>query len=247
MIILKNKSELEIMRIAGQISAQALALGGEMVKPGVTTGQIDLALTKFIRSQNSTPSFMDNGFPASACISVNDEVIHGVPGNREILPGDIVSIDVGACYKGFHGDNAATFAAGEISDEVRLLLEHTRESLYKGIEQAVPDARVGDISHAVQTHAEQFGYGVVREYIGHGVGRNLHESPEIPNYGKPGRGPRLAAGMVMAIEPMINLHAKEVKTRSDGHTVVTVDGHPSAHFEHTIAITENGPVILTQV
>lgn len=247
MIVLKNKSELELMRIAGQISAQALKVGGEMVKPGVTTAQIDKAIHKFIKSQNAIPSFLGyNGFPASACISVNDEVIHGIPGPRVIHPGDVVSIDVGAIYKGFHGDNAATFAAGEIAPEVQQLLKVTEESLYKGIEAALADARVGDVSHAVQSHVEQFGYGIVREYIGHGVGRDMHESPEVPNFGRPGRGPRLVPGMTFAIEPMINLSGDAIKVLSDGWTVITANKSPSAHFEHTIAITDHGPVILTK-
>ncbi|MDR2931836.1 MAG: type I methionyl aminopeptidase [Oscillospiraceae bacterium] len=248
MIALKTKSELELMRVAGRISAQALALGGEMVKPGVTTAQIDHAINKFIKSQNAIPSFLGyGGFPASACISVNDTVIHGIPGTREIMPGDIVSIDVGAIYKGYHGDNAATFAAGEISEEAALLIERTRASFYKGMEQAVPGARVGDVSNAVQSYVESFGYGVVRDFVGHGVGRDMHEAPEVPNFGKPGRGPRLAAGMTIAIEPMINIGAYAVKILSDGWTVLTADGSLSAHHENTVAVTDNGPVILTKV
>lgn len=247
MISLKNKAELEIMMIAGRISAEALELGGSMVKPGVTTGQIDKAIEKHIRSQNAIPSFLGyGGFPASACISVNEEVIHGIPGNREISPGDIVSIDVGAVYNGFHGDNAATFAAGEVSEEAGLLIERTRESLRLGIKAALAGMRVGDISYAVQSHVEQFGYGVVRDWVGHGVGREMHESPEIPNFGLPGRGPRLMPGMTIAIEPMINLHGYKIRVLNDGWTVVTADGSLSAHFENTIAVTDNGPVILTK-
>lgn len=247
MIVLKNKSELEIMRTACRISAQALAIGGEMVKPGVTTAQIDKAIHKFITSQNATPSFLGyGGFPASACISVNDEVIHGIPGNRVVHEGDIVSIDVGACYQGFHGDNAATFAAGGISTEAQSLLDVTRDSLYKGIEAAAAGNRVGDISHAVQSHVDAFGYGIVRKYVGHGVGKKLHESPEVPNFGTPGRGTRLAAGMTLAIEPMINLVGHDIKVLPDGWTVLTASGSMSAHFEHTVAITDNGPVILTK-
>jgi methionyl aminopeptidase len=247
MIILKNKAELELMRVAGKISAQALAVGGEMVKPGVTTGQIDKAIHKFILSQKATPSFLGySGFPASACISVNDEVIHGIPGSRVIHPGDVVSIDVGALYRGYHGDNAATFPAGEISPEAAQLLRVTEESLYKGIEAAVPGKRIGDIGYAVQSHVAPFGYGVVRDFIGHGVGSQMHESPEVPNFGRPGRGVRLAAGMTIAIEPMINQKGDEVKVMRDGWTVLTVSGSNSAHFEHTVAITDNGPVILTR-
>ena len=247
MIILKNKLELELMRAAGTIAAQALLVGGEAVKPGVSTAHIDCAIHKFIHSQNAIPSFLGyNGFPASACISVNDVVIHGIPGSRIIQPGDIVSIDVGAIYKGYHGDNAATFGAGEISGAAQRLLDATRESLYKGILAAVAGNRVGDIGHAVQSYTESFGYGVVRSYVGHGVGKKLHESPEVPNYGSPGRGPRLAAGMTIAIEPMINEVGHEVATQPDGWTVLTKSGSLSAHFEHTIAVTDNGPVILTQ-
>ncbi|MCL2579069.1 MAG: type I methionyl aminopeptidase [Oscillospiraceae bacterium] len=247
MIVLKTKTELEKMRVAGRISAQALALGGQMVAPGVTTAQIDKAIHRFILSQQATPSFLGyGGFPASACISVNDTVIHGIPGSRTIKQGDIVSIDVGACYQGYNADNAATFPAGEIASEIKALLDATRESLYAGIKAAIVGNRVGDISHAVQSLIEPKGYGIVRKFVGHGVGRQMHESPEVPNFGKPGSGPRLAAGMTLAIEPMINLGTGEVKVLSDGWTVLTGDGKFSAHFEHTVAITESGPVILTE-
>lgn len=246
MITLKNKSELELMQVAGRISAQALAVGGEMVRPGVTTAQIDAAIHKFIKSQNAIPSFLGyGGFPASACISVNEEVIHGIPGPRVLKEGDIVSIDVGAIYKGFHGDNAATFGAGTISPEAQRLLDVTRESLFKGIEAALRDNRIGDISHAVQFHAEAAGFGVVHKYVGHGVGRELHESPEVPNCGRPGHGARLVPGMTIAIEPMINAGTAEVKVLADEWTVITADRCLSAHFENTVAVTDNGPVILT--
>lgn len=247
MIMLKNKSELELMRAAGRIAAQALRAGGEAVRPGVSTAQIDKVIHAFITSHGAIPSFLGyGGFPASACVSVNDEVIHGIPGERVIQSGDIVSIDVGALYEGFHGDNAATFAAGEISDEAKLLLKVTEESLYKGIEAARRDARIGDVAHAVQTHVEAFGLSVVRSYVGHGIGREMHESPEVPNFGRPGRGQRLAPGMVLAIEPMINAGGWQVTVAPDKWTVRTVDGSLSAHFEHTVAVTENGPVILTE-
>ena len=247
MIVLKSKSELELMRVAGSITAQALLVGGELVKPGITTAQIDKAINRFIKSQNAIPSFLGyGGFPASACISVNDEVIHGIPGKRVLLEGDIVSIDVGALYKGFHGDSAATFAVGRISSEATNLMEATKAGLYKGIEAAVVNNRVGDVSFAVQSYIEPLGYGIVRNFVGHGVGREMHESPEVPNFGNPGRGARLLAGMVIAIEPMINLGTGDVKTEADGWTIRTMDGRLSAHFEHTVAITENGPVILTQ-
>ncbi|MGI6404706.1 MAG: type I methionyl aminopeptidase [Oscillospiraceae bacterium] len=247
MIVLKNSSELALMRIAGRISAQALQVGGEMVRPGVTTGQINQKIHNFILSQDAIPSFLGyGGFPASACISINDTVIHGIPGDEVIEEGDIVSIDVGALYKGFHGDNAATFPAGRISPEAQKLLNATRESLYKGIEAAVSGNRVGDVSAAIERSIQPYGYGIVRKFVGHGVGKEMHESPEVPNYGVPGKGPRLAVGMTIAIEPMINLGTHDVKILSDGWTVKTVDKSLSAHFEHTVAITENGPVILTK-
>lgn len=246
MITLKNKSELELMRVAGRISAEALAVGGEMVKPGVTTAQINAAIHKFIKSQNAIPSFLGyGGFPASACVSVNEVVIHGIPGDRVLREGDIVSIDVGAIYKGFHGDNAATFPVGKISPEVERLLAVTKECLSRAILAAVKDNRMGDISAAVQTCAQAEGFGVVRKYVGHGIGREMHESPEVPNFGPAGRGPRLTTGMTIAIEPMINLGTGDVKVLADGWTVVTADAKHSAHFENTVAITDNGPVVLT--
>ena len=248
MVVLKNKHELEKMRVAGRISAEALRVGGEMVRPGVTTAQIDRAIHKFILSQKAIPSFLGyGGFPASACISINDEVIHGLPGSRVVAEGDIVSIDVGAIYDDFHGDNAATFAAGSISPEAQKLLDVTRESLEKGVARALRDGRIGDISEAVQRHAESFGYGVVRKYIGHGIGHEMHESPEVPNFGKAGHGPRLVPGMTIAIEPMINAGMPDVFVAKDKWTVLTADHSLSAHFEHTVAITKDGPVILTKL
>ncbi|MDR2909686.1 MAG: type I methionyl aminopeptidase [Oscillospiraceae bacterium] len=247
MIVLKTRSELDLMRIAGRISAQALEVGGEMVRPGVTTAQINSAIHRFILSQDAIPSFLGyGGFPASACVSLNAEVIHGIPGSRVVQEGDIVSIDVGAVYKGFHGDNAATFPAGKISDEARRLLDATRESLERAVAAAVPGGRIGDVSFAVQSFVEPLGFGVVRKFVGHGIGREMHEAPEVPNYGTPGKGPRLAAGMTIAIEPMINAAGGDVKILPDGWTVLTVDGSLSAHFEHTVAVTENGPVVLTK-
>ena len=246
MVILKPASAIKKMREAGRLSALALKVGGEAVKPGVTTAEIDKAIYDFIMSQGATPSFLNlYGFPASACISVNDELIHGIPGNRVIKDGDIVSIDVGACLDGYHGDNAATFVAGNASEEALELLDVTKQSLYKGIEMAVVGNRVGDISNAVQTYCEERGYSVVREFVGHGIGRSVHEDPEVPNFGAAGHGPRLVNGMVIAIEPMINAGTRFVSTDSNGWTVRTKDGKLSAHFEHTIAITEDGPIILT--
>jgi len=246
MVILKTANTIKKMREAGRLSALALKVGGEAVKPGVTTAEIDKAIYDFIVSQGATPSFLNlYGFPASACISVNDELIHGIPGNRVINEGDIVSIDVGACLDGYHGDNAATFVAGTASEEAQKLLDVTKQSLFKGIEAAVVGNRIGDISNAVQTYCEERGYSVVREFVGHGIGRDVHEDPEVPNFGAAGHGPRLVNGMCIAIEPMINAGTRFVSMDSNGWTVRTKDGKLSAHFEHTIAITDNGPIILT--
>ena len=234
------------MREACRISARALALGGSLLRPGVTTGEIDREIRRYIESEGATPSFLNyGGFPASACISVNQTVIHGIPGHTVIREGDIVSVDVGACINGFHGDNAATFAAGKVSPEAQALMDATRESLYEGIKAAVAGNRIGDIGAAVQRYVEVRGYSVVRQFVGHGVGTNLHEDPSVPNFGTPGRGPRLVPGMTLAIEPMINAGTAEVEILKDGWTTVTKDGKLSAHFEHTIAITPDGPVIMT--
>lgn len=248
MVTLKNASEIRVMSDACRISAQALKVAGEYMHPGVSTKEIDEAIRKYIVSTGAKPNFLGyGGFPASACISINDEVIHGIPSKKRILhDGDIVSVDVGAFYNGFNGDNAYTFAVGEISDEAKALLRVTEECLYKGIEAAKPGNRIGDIGHAVQFHAESFGYGVVRKFVGHGVGRKLHEDPEVPNFGTAGRGVRLAAGMTLAIEPMINLVGEDVRVLSDGWTTVTASGSIAAHFEHTVVITNDGAKILTR-
>lgn len=247
MIAIHSRRELEAMKDACRISAQALQLAGELIRPGITTGEIDREIRRFIESTGAKPNFLGyGGFPASACISVNEEVIHGIPGTRVIREGDIVSVDVGAYYNGYNGDNAATFAAGAISAEKQGLLDATREALYEGIRAAQPGNRVGDIGAAVQAYVEARGYSVVRQFVGHGVGTNLHEDPNVPNFGTPGRGPRLLPGMTIAIEPMINMGTYDVRVLDDKWTVVTADGRPSAHFEHTIAITSDGPVILTQ-
>ena len=246
MIAIKNSRELRAMKEACIISARALQLAGKAIEPGVTTGEVDRIVRQYIESEGATPSFLGyGGFPASACISINEQVIHGIPGKRVIHAGDIVSVDVGACFNGFHGDNAATFAAGEISSEAQALMDATRESLYEGIRAAVAGGRVGDIGAAVQRYVEVRGYSVVRQFVGHGVGTNLHEDPSVPNFGTPGRGPRLLPGMTLAIEPMINAGTGDVRILSDGWTTVTKDGRLSAHFEHTVAITADGPVILT--
>lgn len=249
MIVLKTSRELSIMRKAGKISQTALRLAGEAVQPGTSTWELDKIVHSYITKMGATPSFLHyNGFPASACISVNDVVIHGIPKKETILKrGDIVSIDVGACYKGFHGDNAWTFPCGEISGEAQALLDATEQALFKAIEQARPGNRLGDIGSTVQGYVEARNYSVVREFVGHGVGAKLHEDPSIPNYGTSGRGVRLQAGMTIAIEPMINLGRKEIEVLKDGWTTVTRDHSLSAHFEHTVAITPDGPVILTRL
>ncbi len=247
MISVKSSRDLIAMKDACRISAQALELAGSLVRPGITTGEIDHEVRRFIEKAGAKPSFLGyGGFPASACISVNDTVIHGIPGTQVIREGDIVSVDVGAYYNGFHGDNAATFAAGEISPEAKALLDTTRESLYEGIRAAIPGNRVGDIGAAVQRVVEARGYSVVRQFVGHGVGTDLHEDPNVPNFGTAGRGPRLLPGMTLAIEPMVNMGACEVRILADKWTTVTADGSLSAHFEHTIAITPDGPVIMTR-
>ncbi len=247
MVVLKTAREIAIMSEACRISAGALKVAGEAVEPGVSTAEIDRIAEAYIRKQGAVPNFKwYNGYPATACISINNEVIHGIPSKHRIIrAGDIVSIDLGAAFEGFNGDNAATFAAGDISDEARRLLTVTEESLYKGIAAAVAGARVGDIGHAVQTYVEQNGYSVVRDYVGHGVGAKLHEAPEIPNYGRPNHGIRLVPGMTIAIEPMVNQGKYSVDVLPDGWTVLTKDGSLSAHFEHTVAITADGPKILT--
>ena len=246
MIAVKSSRDLKLMREACIISARALKLAGEAVEPGVTTAEIDRRIRTYIESQGAVPSFLGyGGSPASACISINNEVIHGIPGKRTVKAGDIVSVDVGAYFNGYHGDNAATFAAGDITPEAKALLDATQASLYEGIRAAKAGNRIGDIGAAVQRYVEVRGYSVVRQFVGHGVGTNLHEDPSVPNFGTPGRGPRLLPGMTLAIEPMINAGAYEVKILGDGWTTVTKDGSLSAHFEHTIAITPDGPVILT--
>ena len=247
MIIIKNEREIEAMKEACRISAGALKVAGEAVEPGVTTAEIDKLAYDYIKSQGAEPNFLGyGGFPGTACISINDEIIHGIPGHRKIKNGDIVSIDLGAKIGGYNGDNAATFAAGDISDEAKRLMEATKQSLYEGIKMAVAGNRIGDISYAVQQYVEARGYSVVREYVGHGVGASLHEEPEVPNFGRPSHRPRLIPGMTLAIEPMVNFGGPEVKVLKDKWTVVTKDGSLSAHFEHSVLITSDGPVILTQ-
>ena len=248
MIVLKTERELKIMRDAGRVAATALKLAGAAVEPGVSTWEIDRVARRYIEGQGAKPTFLGyGGYPATACVSVNNVVIHGIPSKKKIVKeGDIVSIDVGATYEGFVGDNAYTFPCGKVGPEAQCLMDTTREALAAGIKAAVPGARLGDIGSAVQRYAEARGYSVVRNYTGHGVGANMHEDPSVPNYGTPGRGVRLLPGMVIAIEPMICQGTYEVKTLPDGWTTLTKDGKLAAHFEHTVAITEAGPVILTK-
>ena len=246
MIILKSAREIDLMRRAGKITAAARALAGEMVKPGVTTREIDKAVHHFIKSQGAEPSFLNyNGYPASVCISVNDEIIHGIPGNRVLQEGDIVSVDVGAYIGGFHGDCAATYACGKISEEAQRLIDVTRQSFFEGIKNAREGCQVSDIGHAVQEYVEANGFSVVREYVGHGVGRQMHESPEVPNYGAPGHGPKLLRGMTIAVEPMVNMGTAQIRQMPDGWTVRTADGKYAAHYENTLLITAGEPELLT--
>lgn len=247
MIILKSRSEIDLMKEAGKISARALKIGGETVEPGVTTKQIDEEIEKYIRSQGASPSFLGyNGFPKSSCISVNNEVIHGIPRNdRVIKSGDIVSIDVGAYFNGFHGDNAWTFPCGDITDEAQSLIYATCESLFKAISVAKIGNRIGDIGNTVEEYVKKRGYSVVRDFVGHGVGASMHEDPSVPNFGKFGRGARINEGMTIAIEPMVNAGTGDVFVLDDDWTTVTADNKLSAHFEHTIAVTSDGPIILT--
>ena len=249
MIVLKTGRELKIMKEACSISAGALETAGKAVEPGVTTAEIDRLAEEYIRRRGGEPNFKNyEGYPATACISINNEVIHGIPSHtRKLRAGDIVSIDLGAKFDGYHGDNAATFACGDISPEAKRLIDTTRESLYEGINAARAGSRIGDIGHAVQSYVEARGYTVVRQFVGHGVGTHLHEAPEVPNFGTPGRGIRLIPGMTIAIEPMVNAGGFDVKVQQDGWTVLTKDGSLSAHFEHTIAITADGPKIMTLV
>ncbi len=247
MIICKTEREIEIMREAGKIVALTHQALKEHIQPGISTMELDEIAEKLIRSHGATPSFKGyNGFTGSICASVNEELVHGIPGKRVLKDGDVISIDIGAYYNGYHGDSAWTYAVGKISEKDQELLDVTEAALYKGLEKAKPGERLSDISHAIQSYAEPLGYSIVREYVGHGVGQDLHEDPQIPHYGPPGKGPRLKPGMVLAIEPMINAGSRYVQTLSDNWTVVTVDKEKCAHFEHTIAITDSGFEILTK-
>jgi methionyl aminopeptidase len=248
MIICKSETELKLMRKAGRIVAETHRLLAKAIQPGITTKELDQIAEDYIHSQGAVPSFKGyNGFPASICASVNDELVHGIPGQRKLNEGDIISIDIGAQYQGYHGDSAWTYPVGKVSDTALKLLEVTERSLYAGLELAKPDVRLFTLSHAIQKCIEDEGFSVVREYVGHGIGADLHEEPQIPNYGLPERGPRLRQGMVLAIEPMVNVGERFVKTLEDNWTVVTVDGSICSHFEHTIAITADGFEILTKL
>ena len=249
MIQVKNAAQIAMMRDAGKITGEALQMAGEMVRPGITTKEIDTAIRSYITKCGATPSFLNyGGFPASACISINDEVIHGIPSNKKILvEGDIVKIDVGAYYKGYHGDSANTFPVGEVSEEASTLIRVTKESFLEGIKTLGPGSRLGDLGAAVDGYVRGFGFSAVRKFVGHGVGRDLHEAPDVPNYGIAGRGQRIYTGMVIAVEPMINAGTHDVIQLDDGWTVKTADGKLSAHYEHTLAVTDNGVVLLTKV
>ncbi len=246
MIIIKSDVEIQYMRNAGKVVAETLAIIEQVIKPGITTAEIDRLAEEFIIKQGAKPSFKGYcGFPASICTSVNDEVVHGIPTNRILLEGDIISIDCGAILNGYHGDAARTFPVGSVSNEATMLIEVTKNSFFKGIEKAIIGNRLSDISYAIQCYAEEHGYSVVRDFVGHGIGKSMHEEPEVPNYGTPSRGPKLVHGMVLAIEPMINIGKHYVKVNSNRWTVVTRDGSLSAHYENTVAIIKNGPEILT--
>jgi len=246
MIYIRSREEVEKIRASNRIVAETLVLIGNEIKPGVTTLTLDRLAEEFIRSQNAKPAFKGyNGFPASICASVDEQVVHGIPSQRELREGEIIGIDVGALKDGYYGDAAFTFAVGQVDETRQRLMRVTEGSLYKGIEKARAGNHLSDIGHAIQTYVESHGFSVVRTLVGHGIGTQLHEPPEVPNYGNPGRGPELKQGMCLAIEPMVNVGTFEVESLEDGWTIVSVDHKPSAHFEHTIAITESDPLILS--
>ena len=248
-IILKTAEQIRLMKEAGRITGEAILKARDVIRPGVSTWEVDRVIHDYIVKCGAKPSFLGYaGFPGSACVSVNSEVIHGIPSRKRILEeGDLVKVDVGALYRGYHGDSAKTFAVGRVSPEATRLMERTKECFYRGVAKAIAGNRIGDVGHAVQAYAEEAGFSVVREYVGHGVGSHLHEEPDVPNYGTEGRGCRLYAGMTIAIEPMVNAGGAGVRVLPDGWTVVTSDGRLSAHYEHTVAVTDDGPVLLTDV
>ena len=246
MIHLKTEREIEVMKESASIVGKTLAEVAKLIRPGVSLITLDKVAETFIRDNGATPSFKGyEGYPASLCLSVNDVVVHGIPSHRELQEGDIVAVDCGAYKNGFHGDYCYTFEVGHVAEEIHLLCQRTKESLYKGIEQAVEGNRIGDIGHAVQSYVESYGYSVVREMVGHGCGRRMHEKPDVPNYGNKGSGLRLKKGMVICIEPMINLGVRNIRVDKDGWTTRTADGQPSAHFEHMVALRENGPEVIS--
>ncbi len=248
MIILKSDREIELMAKAGRLVAETHAFLESMIKPGVTTKELDEAAEDFIRSHGALPAFKGyNGFPGSICASINEVVVHGIPGLNKLKDGDIISIDIGTIVDGYYGDGAKTFPVGKVLDKDLELIEVTKQSFYEGLKYARVDNRLSDISHAIQKYVENNGFSVVRDFVGHGIGQKMHEEPQIPNFGLPGKGPRLKAGMVLAIEPMVNVGTYHVKVLSDNWTVVTIDGKKSAHYEHTIAITNDEPLILTKL
>lgn len=248
MIILKSSKEIEYMREAGKIVAYTHEVLREAIKPGITTQELDEIAEKEIRKHHAIPAFKGyHGFPASICASINEEVVHGIPGLKTLRNGDIISIDIGAVYNGYYGDAAKTHPVGEVAEEALKLIEVTRQSFYEGLQFCREGSRLSDISHAVQSHVEHHGFSVVRDFVGHGIGQNMHEDPQIPNFGNPGKGPRLTEGMVLAIEPMVNMGTYKVKTLQDNWTVVTLDNKMSAHYEHTVAITKDDPIILTSL
>ena len=247
MVTIKSPREIELLKVAGEITGSTHNYLKPYIKPGITTKELDNLAEEYILSRGATPSFKGyDGFPGSICTSINEEVVHGIPGNRKLKEGDIITLDIGACWKGYHGDSAWTYAVGKISKEKQKLMDVTKESLFKGLEQIKPGNKIGDIGHAVQTYAESFGYGVVRELVGHGVGTDVHEEPDVPNYGKPNTGLTLKEGMVIAVEPMITMGDKEICILDDDWTIITQDEMPAAHFEHTIVVTKNGYEILTR-
>ena len=249
MVILKNSEQLKLMRRAGRITGEALLCARDLIRPGVTTRDIDRAIREYIEGQGAKPSFLGyNGFPASACISINSEVIHGIPSKHRVLcEGDIVKVDVGAFIGGYHGDSAKTFPVGRVSETAERLIAATRQSFYDGVACARPGNRIGDVGSAIEESVARHGFSTVREFVGHGIGEKLHESPDVPNYGTAGRGCRLYAGMTVAIEPMVNVGSSKVKVLDDGWTVVTADGSLSAHYEHTVAILGDETILLTDV
>ena len=246
MISIKSDYEISLMKKAGNIVYRTHQYLKPYIKPGITTKELDKLAHDFIIKEGATPSFLNyEGFPASICTSINEEVVHGIPSNRKLKNGDIIGIDIGACYKGYHGDSAWSYGVGEVSDSIKYLLEHTKAALYAGLEQAKPGNRIGDISNAIEEYAKSYNLGIVRELVGHGVGANLHEDPDVPNYGKAGTGPILKEGMTIAVEPMLNLGTPKIYILDDDWTIVTRDDKPSAHFEHSIVITKDGYQILT--